>query len=134
MDKWGAPAQTSVLHFGFALWRRKTLHFNTSLSHWRRITLYKKHSGRGDPPKSLAKKNRKISQFLLSLNFPISLAKSSFSSLESSKSEVNQSFKFRPSDLFKSVSFSVLSSGVFFPFWIAYIIQIFSPVASIILN
>ena len=57
MDKWGAPAQTSVLHFGFALWRRKTLHFNTSLSHWRRITLYKKHSGRGDPSKYIDEKN-----------------------------------------------------------------------------
>ena len=113
--------KTSLFHFTFALWRRKGRPLKniqagaTPQNHWR-------------------KKNRKISQFLLSLNFPISLAKSSFSSLESSKSEVNQSFKFRPSDLFKSVSFSVLSSGVFFPFWIAYIIQIFSPVASIILN
>ena len=81
MDKWGAPAQTSVLHFGFALWRRKTLHFNTSLWHWRRITLYKKHSGRGDPPKSLAKKIGRS----VSFHFPSFLAKSSSSSLESSK-------------------------------------------------
>ena len=81
MSRW--LAQTSLLHFGFALWRRKTLHFNTSLWHWRRITLYKKHSGRGDPSKYIDEKNRKISQFLLSLNFLISLAKSSCSSLES---------------------------------------------------
>ena len=113
--------RTSVSHFGAC-----ALRFYTSLLHFGAEWVDPEKTFRqGRPPKIIGEKNRKISQFLLSLNFPISLAKSSFSSLESSKSEVNQSFKFRPSDLFKSVSFSVLSSGVFFPFWIAYIIQIF---------
>ena len=112
---------TSVSHFGAC-----ALRFYTSLLHFgaERVDPYKTFR-QGRPPKIIGEKNRKISQFLLSLNFPIFLAKSSSSSLESSKSEVNQSFKFRPADLFKSVSFSVLSSGVFFPFWIIYIIQIF---------
>ena len=123
MSRW--PAQTSFLHFGFALWRMRTsvLHFTFAL--WRRKGRPLKNTRTGATPQNHWRKNRKISQFLLSLNFPIFLAKSSSSSLESSKSEVNQSFKFRPADLFKSVSFSVLSSGVFFPFWIIYIIQIF---------